>query len=518
LLRLPPFDSTEEAFVSKWIPALGVVTLVAVGCMAETHEAGSVSVGLAEAGPWDVPLATRRIADPQYVAYDGAGPWIGSAGCGPGLLSGTAALGAYLDRAFPQVRGIGGYSCRRNTGDTSRTSVHGTGRALDVFIPLDGGAADNGLGDEVANWLIEHAEEIGVQYVIWDRWQWISAASPGSHDRDYGGPHAHHDHIHVELTERAADRRTAWFSGPMAPPAAAPTVPPTCDPGTTYSPHFCDDDGHWAEASVRYLHSHRLTSGCGEINGKPLFCPEASALRAQVLTILGKASEMPLAGHPDAFDDDDGHWSEPYNDAAAAFGITNGCAARRVCPQDDATRSQIAAFLSRLYGLPPATRDHFDDDEGSPFENAHNRLAEAGITSGCGTRRFCGDEVATRAMLAVFVHRVHSRGHRPIWAPDDTVDAGPDVDPAEREEPTPPPPGSEPDSEDPTAPSADPATEPAADPVDDPGVPDPFGGPSTASSGALYGGCSAASGPSGIGATSSLLFALWLLRRRFASR
>jgi hypothetical protein len=178
LLRLPPFDSTEEAFVSKWIPALGVVTLVAVGCMAETHEAGSVSVGLAEAGPWDVPLATRRIADPQYVAYDGAGPWIGSAGCGPGLLSGTAALGAYLDRAFPQVRGIGGYSCRRNTGDTSRTSVHGTGRALDVFIPLDGGAADNGLGDEVANWLIEHAEEIGVQYVIWDRWQWISAAAP----------------------------------------------------------------------------------------------------------------------------------------------------------------------------------------------------------------------------------------------------------------------------------------------------------------------------------------------------
>ena len=87
---------------------------------------------------------------------------------------------------------------------------HGTGRALDVFIPLDKGKADNGKGDEVANWLVKNAEKIGVQLVIWDRTMWV-AANSGEKAVGYTGPHPHHDHIHLELNIDGAERRTPFF-------------------------------------------------------------------------------------------------------------------------------------------------------------------------------------------------------------------------------------------------------------------------------------------------------------------
>ena len=104
---------------------------------------------------------------------------------------------------------VGGYSCRRNTADTARMSVHGTGRALDVFIPKAGNTADNAHGDKVANWLVVHAQQIGVQLIIWDRSIW---RANGTNAGAYGGPHPHDDHIHVELTNEAAANTALWFS------------------------------------------------------------------------------------------------------------------------------------------------------------------------------------------------------------------------------------------------------------------------------------------------------------------
>ena len=55
--------------------------------------------------------------------------------------------------------------------------------------------------------------------------------------------------------------------------------------------------------------------------------------------------------------------------------------------------------------LPPADGDYFDDDDGSPFEDAINRLATAGIAVGCDARRFCPDDRVTRALMAAFLTR-----------------------------------------------------------------------------------------------------------------
>ena len=60
-------------------------------------------------------------------------------------------------------------------------------------------------------------------------------------------------------------------------------------------------------------------------------------------TFVANAFELPPG--PDAFDDDGVH--EPAIDSVAAAGITNGCGPRRYCPSTPVSRAQMAAFLRR---------------------------------------------------------------------------------------------------------------------------------------------------------------------------
>ena len=53
---------------------------------------------------------------------------------------------------------------------------------------------------------------------------------------------------------------------------------------------------------------------------------------------------MPIDG-PGSFTDDNGHFSEPYNNRMAADGITSGCAAGLFCPQATVLREQMAKFI-----------------------------------------------------------------------------------------------------------------------------------------------------------------------------
>lgn len=166
-------------------------------------------------GNWNPPPDVRAIGATAHIPYEGPPAWNGGKNCGGSLLAGTRQLGDFLKAQFPGVSSYGGYACRQNTANKAQTSVHGTGRAIDVFIPLDGGAADNGKGDPVANWLISHAQEIGVQYIIWDRTDW-SGGHAGDKLGRYGGPVPHIDHLHVELTHAGANRQTPWFNAPTS--------------------------------------------------------------------------------------------------------------------------------------------------------------------------------------------------------------------------------------------------------------------------------------------------------------
>jgi hypothetical protein len=103
-----------------------------------------------------------------------------------------------------------------------------------------------------------------------------------------------------------------------------------------------------------------------------------------------------------------------------ALGYLYGCGYRKACPTQELTRGEAAAFISRILALPNTSVDYFSDDTGHIFENVINRLAEAGITVGCGSGRFCPERTMSRAEFAVMLVRgLHLRGSAPDAFTDD---------------------------------------------------------------------------------------------------
>ena len=170
-----------------------------------------------------------------------------------------------------------------------------------------------------------------------------------------------------------------------------------------YDGMFADDDGNIHEQNIEKIARADITRGCGD-GDAPKYCPSKDVTRAQMAVFLTRAFDLP-AGSKDHFTDDDGQWYERAANAMAESGITRGCGGTKYCGDDTLSRAQMAAFLTRALNLPPATRDHFDDDNGNIFEDAINRMAEAGVTQGCGTRKYCPDANVKRDQMASFLVR-----------------------------------------------------------------------------------------------------------------
>ncbi len=86
-------------------------------------------------------------------------------------------------------------------------------------------------------------------------------------------------------------------------------------------------------------------------------------------------------------------------------GITTGCDATHFCPHQWITRAQMASFLVRMFDLPDTSKDYFTDDETSSHEANINRIAAAGITTGCTATTYCPTANVTREQMAAFLRR-----------------------------------------------------------------------------------------------------------------
>lgn len=159
---------------------------------------GGVTTLAAHSGRWIPPAHVVERGNHQYLPYTGA-----PARCSGTFLPGTRAVAEHLKQTFPGAVSYGGYNCRANTANRNELSVHASGRAIDLFVPLSGGQADNDLGDPIANYLVENAEKLGIEFIVWDRTSWGAHRSAPKH-RAYTGPHPHHDHLHIEVAPRVA--------------------------------------------------------------------------------------------------------------------------------------------------------------------------------------------------------------------------------------------------------------------------------------------------------------------------
>ena len=169
---------------------------------------------------WVVPADVRAAGEAQTVPYDDSPLWDDSRRNCTGITAGAQDLRRHLLASFRGISRIGGYNCRRNSASPHKLSMHGTGRALDIMIPTVGGRANSAVGDPIANWLVQNASRIGVQYLIWNRVRWSGHRRRNKFAR-YTGPSPHINHIHVELNLAGAQRRTPWFADRPEPTTPA---------------------------------------------------------------------------------------------------------------------------------------------------------------------------------------------------------------------------------------------------------------------------------------------------------
>ena len=191
------------------------------------------------------------------------------------------------------------------------------------------------------------------------------------------------------------------LTGTTVASAEYDSVPPP--PGGT----FVDDDQLPSEGFIEAIAGAGITFGCNP-PANDRFCPDLTLTRAEMASFLARALQLP-ASPEDMFSDDTGSPHEHNINALAAAGITMGCnppANDWFCPGRPVTRGEMASFLVRGFGYsqdPPT--DVFVDDAGSLFEIDINRLAAAGVTTGCDAGRFCPDVTVPRRQMAVFLAR-----------------------------------------------------------------------------------------------------------------
>ena len=173
-------------------------------------------------------------------------------------------------------------------------------------------------------------------------------------------------------------------------------APAPWQPSSTFS----DTAGSPFLADIEWLAAAGISNGCGG----GAFCPTAPVSREQMASFLRRALGLPAAG-TDYFWDDAGSAHQDDINRVAQAGIANGCGGGAFCPASLVTREQMASFLARALNLPPAGADYFWDDNGSMHEDAINRLAAAGITTGCAGGQYCPSASVTREQMAAFLHR-----------------------------------------------------------------------------------------------------------------
>jgi subtilisin family serine protease len=163
---------------------------------------------------------------------------------------------------------------------------------------------------------------------------------------------------------------------------------------------FTDIGDSQFQADIDWLAAAGITLGCSDT----LFCPRHVVTREQMASFLARAIGLPTAAG-DHFVDDESSPHEGDINKVAAAGVTQGCAMWYFCPGLTVSREQMASFLARALQLPPSTTDFFSDDEHSVHEGDINRLAAAGITSGCTATTYCPSSAVTREQMAAFLHR-----------------------------------------------------------------------------------------------------------------
>lgn len=216
--------------------------------------------------------------------------------------------------------------------------------------------------------------------------------------------------------------------GLLVPHAAATEIDAACPPDEVPSAGFTDV----ADGST-----HRLAIDCvvwwsvAFGTSSTTYGPNANLTREEMAAFVARA--MRAAGYDlptrprDAFDDTG---ASPYKHAInqiAEVGVVRGFPDGTYRPRATVSRAQMATYLVNLYEETTgetltASRDYFDDDDGTIHEPNINKIAEADITQGTAARTYSPSLAVRRGQIGSFLARVLDRFvHADIASPPPPV-------------------------------------------------------------------------------------------------
>ena len=184
------------------------------------------------------------------------------------------------------------------------------------------------------------------------------------------------------------------------------TIPAT--KGETHNP-FIDvsADVYYAE-SVTWAVANGITTGTSEDG--PLFSPDGSCTRAQMVTFLWRAAGCPEPETEQSPFEDVPDPAEYYYRAvlwAVEKKITTGMDKTHFAPEETVTRAQTVTFLWRSAEEPAAQAENpFRDVDAASYYYAPVLWAvEQKITTGTDKTHFAPDDPCTRGQIVTFLYR-----------------------------------------------------------------------------------------------------------------
>ncbi len=168
---------------------------------------------------------------------------------------------------------------------------------------------------------------------------------------------------------------------------------------------------NWAYNFVMAISDGGITQGCHSDDlatpeNEAQFCPDAPITRGQMAVFIETSLGNPPNTCTGLFGDvPTDHPFCGFIERMVDDGFTGGCGGNAFCPNDPVTRGQMAVFIEAALGhIPDICSNQFVDVPGThPFCGFIERLADDGITGGCGGNNFCPDLPVTRSQMAVFL-------------------------------------------------------------------------------------------------------------------
>lgn len=226
-----------------------------------------------------------------------------------------------------------------------------------------------------------------------------------------------------DATNLANELYNTTQSGQKVPGAPVKFVPPTIANGKVYVSTasqlavygllwpFSDVPNTNAFFNfINLLYQTGITGGCA---ADPLeYCPDATTTRGEmavfIITAMFGSNNFSYSTTP-YFNDVPA--SDPFFkfiQKMADLGITAGCGSSDFCPDDPVTRGEMAVLLiTARYGTIPLTypsTPYFTDvPPSSSYFPFVQKMAQLGITAGCAVGVYCPNDPLTRGQMSVFI-------------------------------------------------------------------------------------------------------------------